>query len=70
MTTSSDYHQPTASKSADQWSGGEHWYELTATLSPESKELFANWIDEELACLEDELNRFVTPNSLKGSRRR
>ena len=69
MTTSSD-QQPLAPQPNENWAGGEHWYELTATLSPQSKQEFGKWIDSELAYLEDDLERFVTPNSLRKSLRR
>ena len=69
MTTSSD-QQPLTPQPRENWASGEHWYELTATLSRESKEAFDKWIDSELAYLEDDLERFVTPNSLHKSLRR
>ena len=64
MTTSSD-HQPTTPHPSENWASGEHWYELTATLSRKSKQAFDKWIDGELAYLEDDLERFITPNSLR-----
>jgi hypothetical protein len=69
MTTSSDQHQPTAPNPGKTWGGGEHWYEMTATLSTESKEAFGRWMDQELAYLEDDLERFITPNSVSRRRR-
>ena len=69
MTTSSDHQNPTTPK-PNQWAGGEHWFELTATLSDESRMELDKWIDAELAYLEDDLERFVTPNSLRNSLRR
>ena len=69
MTTSSD-HQSSTPQPNQNWAVGEHWYELTATLSHESKEEFSKWLDTELAYLEDDLERFVTPNSLHKSLRR
>ena len=69
MTTSSD-HQPSTPQPNHKLAVGEHWYELTATLSHESKEEFGKWLDTELAYLEDDLERFVTPNSLHKSLRR
>ena len=61
MTTSSDHrsHSPTPD--------GEHWSELTATLTPESTECLSDWLSEDLAALEDELRIYVTPNSLRRS---
>jgi hypothetical protein len=69
MKTSSDHHPSTPQPRA-KWAGGEHWFEMTATLSPQSKAKFGKWIDEELAHLEDEFDRFVTPNSRGISQRR
>ena len=69
MTTSSDHHQPSSPNSGQNRASGEHWYELTATLSPQSKEEFGKWIDGELAYLENDLQRFVTPKSLQNQRR-
>ncbi len=65
MTTSSDHRTPSNPRPS-----GEHWYELTATLSPESKEEFGNWLRSQLECLEYELDSFVTQNSLRKSLRR
>ncbi len=48
---------------------GRHWIELTATLSFESTEVFANWVDDELAQMERELDFYVTPQSLRKSLR-
>lgn len=42
---------------------GEHWYELTATLSRQSRDEFGVWLSEELHGLELELSHFSTPNS-------
>ena len=65
MTTSSDYRTPSAPQPS-----GEHWYELTATLSPESAQEFGDWLSQELAGLESDLESYVTPNSLRKSLRR
>lgn len=70
MTTSSDHQNPSSPQPSENWSGGEHWFELTATLSPESTEEFGEWLRDELAALENELDLFVTPNSLLKSIRR
>jgi len=59
MTTSSDHRTPPAPQPS-----GEHWYELTATLSAESTEEFGDWLSQELAGLENKLDLYVTPNSL------
>lgn len=64
MTTSSDHRTPPPQPS------GEHWYELTATLPEKSTEALGDWLDNELRMLEDELERFVTPQSLRKSLRR
>ncbi|MGI9470237.1 MAG: hypothetical protein ACR2NZ_01810 [Rubripirellula sp.] len=64
MTTSSDHRTPPPPPS------GEHWYELTATLSAESTEAFGSWLEDELQTLEDELESFVTPQSLRKTLRR
>lgn len=69
MKTSSDHRDPTKPHSAPSWTG-EHWFEMTATLSPESTEAFAQWLNEELTALEEELDSFVTPNSLRRSMHR
>ncbi len=55
MTTSNDYQDPTVptplAKQRQFVSAGEHWFELTATLSAESTAKLADWIDEDLAAL-------------------
>lgn len=56
MTTSSD--QRTESPPH-----GDHWLELTATLSRQPTEEFGQWIDDELQQLEADLHRYVTPGS-------
>lgn len=83
MTTSNDYQDPTSPSPSEGPSGGEfstqeresfpageHWFEMTATLSPQSTARLGRWIETELALLEDELSDFVTPGSLKKSLRR
>ncbi len=62
MTTSSDHRTPTTPKPS-----GEHWFELTATLSRESTEAFGDWLRDELRLLEDRLEAYVTPNSRRRS---
>ena len=69
MTTSSDHRNPSSPQPRENW-GGEHWFELTATLSPESTQEFGEWLRDELSTLEDELDSFTTPNSLRKSIRR
>ena len=74
MTTSNDYQDPTqpntAPKKREISYAGEHWFEMTATLCPESTALLADWIDEDLAAFEAEWSHFVTAGSLKNSRSR
>lgn len=64
MTTSSDHRTPPPTP------GGDHWFELTATLSDESKEDFGAWLDRELELMVTELQGFETPDSLRKSLRR
>ena len=49
---------------------GYHWDELTATLSCESIEILAAWMERDLAEMEQKLESYVTPNSLLKSLRR
>ena len=65
MTTSSDHRTPATPKPS-----GEHWFELTATLSRESTEAFGDWLYDELRQLEDQLEAYVTPNSRRKARGR
>ena len=37
---------------------GEHWYDLTATLSRDSREKFGDWLTHELEIIELELSSF------------
>ncbi|QDT01716.1 hypothetical protein K227x_00830 [Rubripirellula lacrimiformis] len=60
MTTSSD-HNTTPSKPVP---SGQHWNELTATLTRESTEAFALWMDEDLDKLTEELKRYASPRSV------
>ena len=48
---------------------GEHWDEFIATLAPEATEAFADWISKDLADLEEKLEQFVSPSSLRQSLR-
>jgi len=84
MTTSNDHQDSTApdptaptppgtelsAPAREVFPAGEHWFEMTATLAPGPTAQLSHWIDVELALLEDELNEFVTPGSLKKSLRR
>lgn len=67
MTTSNDHQAPPPQ---DDWAAGEHWDELTATLSSESKEEFGAWISQELDEMLCDLDSYITPHSLKKSLRR
>ena len=42
---------------------GEHWYDLTATLSRQSRDEFGVWLSAELDALELALCHFSTPIS-------
>lgn len=65
MTTSSEKNT-----AVDPRPGGEHWNELTATLSPKSQAAFDRWLSRQLKGLERDLDSYVTPNSLSKSQRR
>lgn len=64
MPTSSDYETPTPQPDHD------HWSDLTATLSEESRQIFSDWMGQELEDLVEDLSGFETPNSLRKSLRR
>ena len=71
MTSSSN--DPTTKSTASKGQpalSGDHWQELTETLSAESTAPFALWLDQDLALLEEQLDDFVTSGSLKKSLRR
>ncbi len=74
MTFSNDHQDSTvpdpAAAKRQTFAAGEHWFEMTASLSAESTAVFADWIDRDLAVLQDELSEFVTNDSLKQSLRR
>ncbi len=42
---------------------GEHWYDLTATLSHDAREEFGDWLTDELESIELQLSHFSTPLS-------
>ncbi len=65
MTTSSEQSIPSAPRP-----DGRHWSELTATLNEDSVLVLDQWIDEDLRRLEEDLERFVSPNSLQKNLRR
>ena len=74
MTTSNNHQHPespTPPSNERQFVGaGDHWFELSATLSSESTAKLADWIDEDLATFEAQWSHLVTPGSLKRSLRR
>ena len=74
MTTSNDYQDPTKpnapAKKSEIAFAGDHWFEMTATLCPESTARLGDWIDEDLAAFEAKWSHFVTAGSLQHSRRR
>jgi hypothetical protein len=74
MITPNEYPDPTVPKPAISKRvksfGGEHWSEMTATLSPEATEPLADWIDSDLAEFEARWSQFVTAESRKQSSRR
>ena len=65
MTTSSDHRTPSAPRPS-----GDHWAELTATLPEVPVEELGTWLDQQLNQLQEELESYVTPNSLRKSLRR
>ncbi len=65
MTTSSDHRTP-----SEMPSHGDHWLALTAMLCRKSTGEFGDWLSDELATLEQELDSYVTPRSLGKSLRR
>ena len=65
MPASSEHHTPSKPEPS-----GEHWSELTATLSGDFTQILGDWLNDELADLEGRLSKYVTPNSLRKSLRR
>jgi hypothetical protein len=63
MTNSSMSLSPPQSAKAPAKASGEHWYDLTATLSRHAREDFGNWLDGELRTLESELSDYSTAGS-------
>ena len=49
---------------------GEHWYEMTAILPAQESQDFANWLESELAILEESLHHFGSPKASGESLRR
>ena len=60
MTNSSTSHSSTKAKDLPVQSTGEHWYDLTATLSRDSREEFGDWLTQELELIELQLSHFST----------
>lgn len=44
---------------------GEHWYDMTATLSRDARDEFGDWLDEKLEAFEIELWCFSSARSLQ-----
>ncbi len=65
MPTSSDHRDPPVPIPH-----GDHWLDLTATLCRDATNEFGDWLSNELAMMDEELNSYVTPNSLRKSLRR
>ncbi len=65
MPASSNHQTPPKPKPS-----GQHWSELTATLSARKAEAIDDWMDCQLAEMEARLAIFVTPNSLRKSLQR
>lgn len=63
MTHSSPIPTDANTTSAATMATGEHWYDLTATLSRQSRDEFGVWLSEELDALELALSHFSTPFS-------
>ena len=64
MTTSSNNSTHEAPKP-----NAEHWNELIAVLPEQNIEQFGDWMDEQLAALDAELEKYVTKVSLRKSLR-
>ncbi len=62
MSTSSDNKTPSLSRPT-----GDHWHELTAMLSPDATDVFAQWLSDDLDELADELAQFASPRSIMKS---
>jgi hypothetical protein len=60
MTTSSKKNTHEAPKPS-----AEHWNELIAILPEQTVEQFAEWMDEQLASLDADLQKYVTRVSLR-----
>lgn len=59
MTTSSNHSTPSAPRPT-----GEHWNELTATLSAESIETLGQWLSDDLDALTIRLEKYASPQSV------
>jgi hypothetical protein len=58
MTTSSENQIPVKSRPS-----GDHWFEMTATLSIEETAQFGDWMSASLNELEASLQHFASPQS-------
>ena len=47
---------------------GDHWLEMTATLSTSRSEDFAAWMDRQLAAAEEALSDYASPRSITSGR--
>ncbi len=65
MTTSSDYRTPRSISVS-----GDHWLEMTATLSRAGTDEFGDWLGRQLDQMEKDLYSYVTPGSLSKSLQR
>lgn len=64
MTTSSNNSTHEVPKPS-----AEHWNELIAVLPEQNIEQFGDWMDEQLAALDADLDKYVTKVSLRKSLR-
>ncbi|KAA1261517.1 hypothetical protein LF1_40670 [Rubripirellula obstinata] len=58
MTTSSENQTPVKNRPC-----GDHWFEMTATLSAQETAQFGDWMSESLDELEASLQHFSSPQS-------
>ena len=58
MTTSSEDQTPVKNRPS-----GDHWFEMTATLSIQETAQFGDWMAESLDELEASLQQFSSPQS-------
>ena len=65
MTNSNPGHSSTKAQDMPIKPIGEHWYDLTATLSRDSREEFGDWLTHQLEIFELQLSSFSTALSRK-----